>query len=155
MTVIEDPLALQGRRGTVVYPAELAGGFEGRVKRAMTEKLGLSQFGVNITTLEPGARSALRHSHAREDEFVYILSGELTLITDEGEHQLRASMAAGFPCGEGNGHHLVNNGTAPATYLEIGTRSSDDDVDYPDHDLKGVKRGGRYSFFRRNGDPYD
>jgi uncharacterized cupin superfamily protein len=154
MPVIEDPLALQGRRGTV-YPAEHASGFEGRVKRAMTEKLGLTQFGVNITTLEPGARSSLRHSHAQEDEFVYVLSGELTLITNDGERKLRASMAAGFPRGDGDGHHLVNNGTAPASYLEIGTRSSDDDVDYPDLDMKGVKRGGRYSFFRKNGDPYD
>lgn len=153
MPVIEDPLALPERRGTI-YPAEHATGFEGRVKRALTDKLGLTQFGVNITTLEPGARSSQRHWHAAEDEFIYVLSGEVTLVTNDGEQLLRASMAAGFPRGDGNGHQLVNNGTSPATYLEIGTRASEDDVDYPDIDMKGEKRAGKYRFLRRNGEPY-
>ena len=143
------------RKAPIAYPVSFHAQIGNRIKRPLGDLFGLKNFGVNITTLEPGARSSLRHSHAQEDEFVYVLSGELTLITNDGERKLRASMAAGFPRGDGDGHHLVNNGTAPASYLEIGTRSSDDDVDYPDLDMKGVKRGGRYSFFRKNGDPYD
>lgn len=153
MPVIEDPLALPERRGTA-YPAQFANGFDGRVKRALTERLGLTQFGVNMTTLEPGAMSALRHWHAQEDEFIYVLSGEITLVTNEGEQVLGPSMAAGFPRGDGNGHHLVNKGTAPATYLEIGTRSSEEDVDYPDVDMKAEKRGGRTRYLHKNGEPY-
>ncbi len=153
MAVIEDPMRLPERRGTV-YPAEHASGFEGRAKRALTEALGLSQFGVNLTTLEPGAKSSQRHCHAQEDEFIYVLSGEITLVSNEGEQVLKPSMAAGFPRGDGNGHQLVNRGSMTATYLEIGTRSSEDDVDYPDIDMRGVKRDGRYRFVRRNGDPY-
>ncbi len=153
MPVIDDPMALPGRRGTI-YPRAHAGGLEGRIKRALTEPLGLTQFGVNITTLEPGAKSALRHWHAQEDEFIYVLSGEITLVTNAGERILRPSMAAGFPRGEADGHQLINKGNAPATYLEIGTRASDDDVVYPDVDMKGEKRGGRYRFLHKNGDPY-
>lgn len=153
MPVIEDPLGLQGRRGTI-YPAEHASGFEGRVKRALTERLGLTQFGVNVTVLEPGAKSSQRHWHAAEDEFIYVLSGEITLVTNEGERVLGPSMAAGFPRGDRNGHQLVNNSTAPATYLEIGTRAAVDDVDYPDIDMKGEKRDGSYRFLHKNGEPY-
>ena len=152
MPVIHDPMRLAGRRGTI-YPAEFAAGFEGRLKRALTEPLGLTQFGVNLTTLEPGAKSSQRHWHASEDEFIYVLAGEITLITKDGEQVLKRSMAAGFPRGDRNGHQLVNTGTEPATYLEIGTRSRDDDVTYPDIDMVGAKRDGRYAFTRKNGDP--
>ena len=153
MPVIEDPLGLPGRRGTI-YPVQYADGLEGRVKRTLTEHLGLTQFGVNHTTLEPGAKSALRHWHAQEDEFIFVLSGEITLVTNEGEQVLKPSAAAGFPRGDGNGHQLVNKGSVPATYLEVGTRANDDDVDYPDVDMKGEKRDGRYRFLHKNGDPY-
>ena len=153
MPVIHDPMRLAGRRGTV-YPAEFAAGLEGRIKRALTEPLGLTQFGVNITTLEPGAKSSQRHWHAKEDEFIYVLSGEITLVTKDGEQVLKPSMAAGFPHGDRNGHQLINKGKQPATYLEIGTRSADDDVTYPDIDMAGKKRDGRYTFTRKNGDPF-
>jgi len=153
MPVIVDTMGLPERRGTA-YPAEFAVGLEGRVKRVLTEPLGLTQFGVNITTLEPGARSSQRHWHAKEDEFIYVLSGEITLVTKDGETVLKPSMAAGFPCGDRNGHQLVNKSSAPATYLEIGTRSPDDDVTYPDIDMAGRKRDGRYTFTRKNGDPF-
>ena len=153
MAVIEDPAGIAGRRGTV-YPAPFDAGFEGRCKRALTETLGLTQFGVNLTTLEPGSMSAQRHWHATEDEFVYVLSGELTLVTNEGARTLLPGMAAGFAAGEPDGHHLVNRGSAPATYLEIGTRRRDDDATYPDIDLVGAKREGRYSFTRKTGEPY-
>jgi len=153
MPVIDDPMRLPGRRGAS-YPAEYAGGLEGRIKRALTEALGLTQFGVNVTTLEPGAMSAQRHWHQKEDEFVYVLSGRITLVTNAGEQVLDPHMAAGFPSGDGDGHHLINRTDTPATYLEIGTRCNDDDVDYPDIDMRGRKRDGRYRFFRKNGEPF-
>lgn len=153
MPVIDTPASLPGRRGTI-YPKPFDAGLEGRVKRALTDALGLSQFGVNLTTLEPGAMSSQRHWHAKEDEAVYILSGEATLITDDGETVLTPGMAAGFPAGVANGHHLVNRGTVPVTYLEIGTRSADEDATYPDIDLTGVKRGGVFRFFHKSGEPY-
>jgi len=153
MPIIDDPMQIPGRRGTI-YPAPFAQGFEGRVKRALTEALGLTQFGVNVTTLEPGAQSSHRHWHAREDECVYLLSGELVLVTDEGERVLKPGMAAGFPAGEANGHHLVNRSAAPATYLEIGTRADDEDATYSDVDLRGEKRDGQFRFFKKSGEPY-
>ena len=154
MPVVHDPMRLSGRRGTG-YPKPLDEGFEGRIKRALTERLGLTQFGVNLTTLEPGAKSSHRHWHAKEDEFIYILSGELVLVTMEGEQVLRVAMAAGFPAGDKNGHHLVNRSNAPATYLEIGTRSPDEDATYPDVDLKAEKRDGVLRFFHKDGTLYE
>ncbi len=153
MTVIGDPMGLPGRRGTI-YPKPLDAGFDGRIKRALTGLLSLTQFGVNVTTLEPGAQSSHRHWHAREDEFVYVLDGELVLVTNSGEHVLRAGMAAGFPAGVADGHHLLNRSAEPATYLEIGTRSADEDATYPDVDLRGEKRDGVFRFFHKNGEPY-
>jgi uncharacterized cupin superfamily protein len=153
LPIIDDPYEVPGRRGTI-YPAPYAQGFEGRIKRALTERLGLTQFGVNLTTLEPGAMSSQRHWHAREDEFVYVLEGELVLITDEGERILKPGMAAGFPAGEANGHHLVNRSGAPATYLEIGTRCKEEDATYSDIDLRGEKLDGKFRFFRKSsGEP--
>lgn len=153
MTVIRDPARVEGRRGAG-YPAELAKGFEGRIKRALGNAGGLTQFGVNLTTLEPGAMSAHRHWHACEDEFIYVLEGELTLVTDAGEEILSAGMAATFPAGERNGHHLLNRSDKQATYLEIGTRAADDDGDYPDIDLRFEKRAGKVRFLHKSGEPY-
>jgi uncharacterized cupin superfamily protein len=153
LPIIDDPAGLTGRRGTI-YPAPFADGFEGRIKRALTEQLGLTQFGVNLTTLEPGAMSSQRHWHAKEDECVYVLEGELVLVTDDGERVLKPGMAAGFPAGEANGHHLVNRSGAPATYLEIGTRSPDEDATYSDIDMRGEKRDGKFRFFKKSGEPY-
>ncbi len=154
MPVIYDPMRVAGRRGTV-YPAEFAAGLEGRIKRALTEPLGLSQFGVNLTTLDPGAISAQRHWHAQEDEFVYVLQGELVLVTMDGEQVLRPGMAVGFPRGDRNGHQLINKSDAPSTYLEIGTRSANDDVTYPDIDMVGTKRNGQYRFSRKSGEAFE
>lgn len=152
MAVIHDPSKVEGRRGTI-YPAEFAAGFEGRIKRALGNAGGLTQFGVNLTTLQPGAMSAHRHWHAKEDEFIYVLDGELTLVTDAGEEVLRPGMAATFPAGEANGHQLVNKTTQPATYLEVGTRSPDEDAEYPDIDLRLRKRDGKVVFTRKSGEP--
>ena len=104
--VIHDPAGLAGRR-TTIYPVAFAAGLKGRIKRALGDAGGLTQFGVNLTTLEPGAISALRHWHSREDEFVYVLSGELTLIADEGEELLGPGVAVAFPAGEANAHQLA------------------------------------------------
>ncbi len=153
MAVIRDPSKIEGRRGTI-YPAEFAKGFEGRIKRALGNAGGLTQFGVNLTTLEPGAPSAHRHWHAREDEFIYVLAGELTLVTDEGEQVLLPGMAACFPAGEANGHQLINKTSKPASYLEVGTRSRDEDAEYPDIDLRLKKRSGKMIFFHKSGEPY-
>lgn len=154
MAVIRNPMQIAGRRSTI-YPAEYAAGFDKRIKRALGDAGGLTQFGVNLTTLEPGAMSALRHWHKHEDEFVFIVDGELTLITDDGEEVLTTGMAATFPAGEPNGHHLVNRSGAPATYLEIGTRSPVEDVIYSDADLRYLRSDGRRSFVRKSGEPYE
>jgi uncharacterized cupin superfamily protein len=153
MPVIRDPKSIEGRRGTI-YPKAYAQGFEKRVKRALTGPMGLSQFGVNLTTLEPGAMSAHRHWHRAEDEAIYVLEGELVLIDDSGETVLTPGMAAGFPAGTANGHQLVNKSQKPATYLEIGTRAADEDATYPDIDLKLELRGGVPRFFHKDGTPY-
>src|SRR5688572_29365830 len=149
MAVIRDPLNLPGRR-KAIYPAEFAAGFDKRIKRALGDAGGLTQFGVNLTTLEPGAMSALRHWHKHEDEFVFVLDGEVTLITDAGEDVLGRGMAATFPAGEPDAHHLVNRSSEPATFLEIGTRSPVEDVVYPDVDLWFQRRDGRAGFVRRS-----
>ena len=113
-------------------PEWFAGQSEGR----LAKPLGITQFGVNLVTLAPGAYSALRHWHAAEDEFVHVLSGELVLIDDNGEHHLAAGSSAGFPAGVANGHHLVNRSDAAATYLAVGSRRPGDEaVTYPDEDL--------------------
>jgi uncharacterized cupin superfamily protein len=153
MPVIADPLALAPQSGTI-YPDPFKAGLEGRLKRKLTELLGLTQFGVNITTLEPGARSSQRHWHQTEDEFIYVVSGEVTLVSNDGEQPLGAQMMAAFPAGDPNGHCLVNRGERPVTYLEIGTRALRDDVDYPDIDLRAEKRDGVFRFFHKTGEPY-
>lgn len=107
MSIVKDPMSLSARTGSR-YPDPFKGPFSGRVKRALGDALGMQQFGVNLTILQPGAMSSLRHWHEREDECVYVLSGEVTLVTDEGAESLTAGMAAGFRAGERNGHHLVN-----------------------------------------------
>lgn len=154
MAVIRDPMNVAGRRSTI-YPAEFAAGFDKRLKRPLGDAGGLSQFGVNLTTLEPGGISALRHWHANEDEFVFILEGEATLVTDAGEEILGPGMAATFPAGEPNGHQLVNRSSAPVTYLEVGTRATEDEATYPDVDLRYFKRDGLRAFVRKSGEPYE
>ena len=154
MAVIRDPLNLPGRRKTI-YPPEYSAGFDKRIKRALGDAGGLTQFGVNLTTLEPGAMSALRHWHQHEDELVFVLEGEVTLITDAGEEMLGRGMAATFPAGEPNAHHLVNRSSEPATILEVGPRSPVEEVVYPDVDLRFQRRDGRSGFVRRTGEPYE
>ncbi len=151
--VIADPLSLKPRIGTG-YPAPLAEPCAGRIKRALGDAVGLKSFGVNLTELPPGGWSAQRHWHTRQDEFVYVLEGELTLVTDAGEFVLKPGMAAGFPAGKPDGHHLINRTDKPARYLEMGDRAAGDAGVYPDVDLAATPMPGKTQFTRRNGDPY-
>jgi uncharacterized cupin superfamily protein len=136
------------------YPAPFRRVVAGRARKRLGHAAGLGQFGVNLTTLKPGAASALRHWHANEDEFVYILEGEVVLTEDAGETVLKAGDAAGFKAGVPNGHHLINKSSRDALLLEIGTRAKHERVEYPDLDLLAIsdEHGDRYT--RKNGQPY-
>ena len=149
-----DPQTVPAHRGSS-YPAPFRAEVESRQKRPLGDALGLSQFGVNLVLLPPGCWSSQRHWHTHEDEFVYVLEGELTLVTDAGEQLLRPGTAAGFPAGKADGHHLINRTDRPATYLEVGTRRDDvDEVDYSDIDMAVRHRDGAQVFVRKNGEPY-
>lgn len=137
-----------------VYPEPFASRMAGRSKRQLGEVFRLSNFGVNLTTLVPGASSALRHAHTKQDEFVYILSGTATLHTDEGRTPLTAGMCAGFKSGTGNAHRLLNETLDDVVYLEIGDRTPGDEASYPDDDIKASLTGGKWTFTHKNGDPY-
>lgn len=114
-----------------------------RVRRVLGEAAGLTQFGVNLQTLPPGAWSSQRHFHTAEDEFVWILEGELVLVTDEGEQTLRAGDCAGFKAGTPNGHHLQNRSATTARLLAVGSRNPATDVaHYPDIDLLWSEANG-------------
>lgn len=127
---------------------------QGREKRRLGDAFGLRNFGVNQTVLEPLAQSALLHRHSKQDEFIYILEGEPTLVTDRGEVPLRPGMCAGFPAG-GVAHHLVNRTATPVTYLEVGDRTAGDVGTYPNDDLKAVQEpGGQWVFTHKDGRPY-
>jgi len=126
----------------------------GREKRALGDALSLTRFGVNLVRLPPGAPATQRHWHTRQDEFVYVLAGELVLITEGGEQVLGAGMAAGFPAGVPDGHVLVNRGAQDALYLEVGDRTPGDEVVYPDIDLEVRWIGGEERFVRKDGTPY-
>ena len=144
-------IAALGWKGGSGYPAGFAERVGDRARKRLGDAGGLSQFGVNLTRLAPGAMSALRHWHEVEDEFVYVIEGELTLIEDEGETPLRAGDAAAFKAGVADGHHLVNRSDAPATYLEIGTRAAEERAHYPDDDLAVTKANGAWQFTRKDG----
>lgn len=127
----------------------------GREKRQLGEAFQLENFGVNLTKLAPGAVSALRHAHTKQDEFVYVLQGAPTLHTDEGRQQLWPGMCAGFKAGTGNGHRLINDTTEEVVYLEIGDRTQGDQATYPDDDLKAVLVDGKWKFTHIDGKPYE
>ncbi|HYY05357.1 MAG TPA: cupin domain-containing protein, partial [Candidatus Limnocylindria bacterium] len=129
-----DPRTVPERTGST-YPEPFRSSVGWAAKRALGSELGLTHFGVNLVRLGPGEWSSLRHWHTHEDEFVYVLEGELTLVTDAGEQRLGAGLAAGFPAGTPDGHQLINRSGAPALYLEAGDRSVEDLVTYSDVDL--------------------
>ena len=135
------------------YPEPFASGMAGRTKRALGDAFGLASFGANLTTLAPGAMSALKHVHSVADELVYVLEGTPTLVTDAGTRELAPGDCAGFPA-NGVAHHLVNRSGAPVTYLEIGDRAPGDAASYPDDDLVATRADGRWAFARKDGSPY-
>jgi uncharacterized cupin superfamily protein len=137
-----------------VYPGSLRKVTDGREKAALGNVAGLTQFGVNLTRLKPGAASALRHWHEQEDEFIYVLEGELVLIEDDGEKLLKPGDCAGFKAGASNGHQLINKSSRDAVYLEIGTRAATERAHYPDCDLVMERDARGMRFLRRSGEPY-
>jgi uncharacterized cupin superfamily protein len=137
-----------------VYPPVFAARVAGRVKRPLGELFGLRNFGVNLTRLPPGVESALFHGHTKQDELVYILEGQPTLVTDDGEAELAPGMCAGFAAG-GTAHQLVNRTTADVVYLEVGDRTPGDEVIYPREDLKATMiEPGVWGMFHKDGTPY-
>lgn len=136
------------------YPAPLDQPCLARVRKRLGDAGGLTQFGVNLLTLLPGGWSAQRHWHVEEDEFVFVVSGEVVLVDDQGEHSLKAGDCAAFKANDPNGHHLINKSSAPAVVLEIGTRTpgDTDTCYYPDADL--VWDGPKGTYTHRDGTPY-
>jgi len=136
------------------YPEPFASRMAGRRKQPLGDLFGLANFGVNLTRLAPGAMSALRHDHVKQDEFVYILQGHPTLHTDEGRTKLAPGMCAGFKAGNGNAHRLLNESGEEVVYLEVGDRTPGDGVSYPDDDLKALFVDGKWQFVHKDGSSY-
>jgi uncharacterized cupin superfamily protein len=136
------------------YPAPFAQQVAGREKRPLGDLFGLTNFGVNLTTLAPGAVSALRHAHTKQDEFVYVVQGHPTLHTDEGRTRLSPGMCAGFKAGTGNAHHLLNETDEDVVYLEVGDRTPGDEGSFPDDDVRALLVDGRWTFVHKDGTPY-
>jgi uncharacterized cupin superfamily protein len=148
-----DVLAVPTVVGTL-YPSPYDAPCRARVRKKLGDAAGLSQFGVNLLTLPPGAWSAQRHYHTREDEFVFVLEGEVTLVTDAGSERLAAGESAGFKAGERDGHCLQNHSNATAVVLEIGSRVPDDSAHYPDIDLVAPAHGNPAVYTHVDGTPY-
>jgi uncharacterized cupin superfamily protein len=144
---------IPARQKASVYPEPFFSRMQGRSKRQLGNAFGLQNFGVNMTELAPGGESSIMHRHTKQDEFVFILSGNPTLRTDEGEAELAPGMCAGFPAG-GVAHHLVNNTSTPVLYLEIGDRAAGDEGHYPEDDLIAVLDEGRWVFKHKDGIDY-
>jgi uncharacterized cupin superfamily protein len=136
------------------YPEPFRQAVAGRARKRLGVAAGLGQFGVNLTRLPPGVASSVRHWHQNEDEFVYVLEGELVLIEDGGETVLGPGDAAAWKAGVANGHCLVNRGDGVAVFLEIGTRAPGEQVDYPDIDLRAERDGTSVRFVHKSGEPY-
>jgi uncharacterized cupin superfamily protein len=139
----------------LTFPEPLASLMRNRIRHPLGGHFGITNFGVNLTYLPPGSVSAPRHFHSRQDEFVYILEGTPILITSSGETPMRPGMCAGFKAGTDNAHQLRNGGDALVVYLEIGDRTADDVVTYPDDDIKIEKMlDGRLRIVRKDGTPF-
>ncbi len=135
------------------YPAPHDVPCRTRRRHRLGDAFGLTQFGVNLLELPPGAWSSQRHWHERQDELAYVLEGEVVLVTDEGETTLRSGMTAGFRAGARNGHHLVNRSDAVARVLEVGTRTVDEVARYPGIDLIFREHAGGAGYFNADGRP--
>lgn len=159
MPADDKPIALEAaaappRTKPSNYPEPFFSRMSKREKRPLGDLFGLRNFGVNLTKLLPGGESALLHRHSRQDEFVYIIAGEPTLVTDEGEVLLRPGMCAGFPAA-GRAHQLVNRTAAEVLYLEIGDRTDGDEASYPRDDIEArLGADGKWIFSHKDGTPY-
>jgi uncharacterized cupin superfamily protein len=159
MSPLPAPAALRARdvaphpRQTA-YPEPFASMVRGREKRRLGEAFGLSNFGVNLTRLKPGAVSSVRHHHSRQDEFVYVLEGTPTLLTDAGPMLLEPGMCAGFKGGSGNAHQLRNDSAEDVWFLEVGDRQSGDRAVYPDDDLAVEVANGVHVYRHKDGTPF-
>jgi len=142
-------------RNACGYPEPFRSHVLPRETRALGDVFGLTRIGANLTTLSPGKVSSMRHWHDREDELIYVLEGEITLITDEGEERLSAGMVAGFAAGARNGHQLVNRSDRPARYLAVSNRDPADTAYYTDVDLAYKREAdGGVSYAHKDGTPY-
>lgn len=149
-----DPLTLPESNATS-YPEPYRAANQRRWNRRLGDHAGLKNFGVNITRIEPGGQSSCRHAHSRQDEFIYVLQGDVELETNAGTEVLRAGMCAGFPAGTGNAHRFVNRSGADVLLLVAGDRSGGDEVIYPDVDMQGrLGPDGRFVFTHKDGTPY-
>jgi len=138
-----------------IYPAPFAAQMAGRSSVRLGDAGGLTQFGVNLVTLQPGAMSSLRHWHRHEDEFVMVMSGVCTLVQDGGKTVLIAGECAAFPAGVEDGHHLINETDEVARFLVVGSKADPEFATYSDVDLKVEMSGGKATFLHKDGTPYD
>jgi uncharacterized cupin superfamily protein len=142
--------------GQTIYPAPFAERVEGRLKRKLGEIFGLTNFGVNLTNLSPGAVSALAHSHSKQDEFIFVLEGTVSLVLGTQEFTLHGGDCYGFKAGTSIAHQLINRSQETATYLEIGDRTPGDEVKYPNDDLKATQlTNGQWVIAHKDGRPYE
>jgi uncharacterized cupin superfamily protein len=147
--------AVPATMGKTIYPEPYASQVKGRLKRKLGKCFGLTQFGVNLTHLSPGAVSALAHSHSKQDEFIFILEGTPTLVLGEQEFSMTAGDCYGFKAGTGIDHQLVNQSQEIAIYLEMGDRTEGDEVEYPNDDLKATQaKNGAWILTHKDDHPY-
>ena len=142
------------RKTGSIYPAPYDRRVAGRSSIRLGDAGGLTQFGVNIVILEPGAKSSMRHWHMHEDEFVMVTEGEVTLVQDSGPVVMRAGECAAFPAGVADGHHFINHTKAEARFLVVGTKAPREVATYPDDDLRVEIADGAAAFTRHDGSPY-
>jgi uncharacterized cupin superfamily protein len=148
-----DPATVPVKTGSI-YPAPYDREVVGRSSLRLGQAGGLTQFGANLVTLQPGAKSSMRHWHSDEDEFVMVTEGEVMLVEDAGETAMRAGDCAAFPAGTPDGHCFVNRSGAPARFLVVGTKAARDIATYSDTDLTVTREAGRAAFTRKDGTPY-
>ncbi len=146
-----DKIAIDTATG---YPAPFYKAVEGRSRKRLGNAVGLDQFGVNLCTLKPGAASSQRHWQHGEDEFVYMLQGEVVLCEDGGETVLKPGDAAGWKAGVPNGHCLINRSDRDAVFIEVGSRKPAEEVTYPDIDMHFIRDGANRRYTRKSGEPY-
>ncbi|MGH2413693.1 MAG: cupin domain-containing protein [Microcystaceae cyanobacterium] len=157
-SLVQSPMSaesISATMGKTIYPEPYAALVKGRLKRKLGKYFGLTNFGVNLTHLNPGAISALAHSHSKQDEFIFVLEGILTLILGSEEFVLHPGECYGFKAGTGIAHQLVNRSDRSVTYLEIGARTEGDEVEYPKDDLKAEQlTNGVWTLTHKDGRPY-